>query len=160
MAACTTLLCPLWLHTPCCCAPHSYTHHIAMPLMAACTTLLCLHYHASCISLPSACTFSFFFCSLVTVLLPSLPIDVWPPSPSRAYHSATTNHNNDATTTITMAAALCSIIIATTTIIPHGVMTITTTPYVVYDYDCDNSTTWHNNSDCDTTCGMATTTTI
>jgi len=89
-----------------------------------------------------------------------LPIDVWPPSPSRAYHSATTNHNNDATTTITMAAALCSIIIATTTIIPHGVMTITTTPYVVYDYDCDNSTTWHNNSDCDTTCGMATTTTI
>ena len=134
-AAHTALPRPLLLHASHHHAPCSCMYHITTPLMATCTVLPCplwLHApcHYACVGLPSTHTFSFFFflltpsCSLVTMLsLLSLPTDVWPSSPSGAYHSTTTDHNDnnrDCNNNITWCDN------SDTT---HGMATITTQPW-------------------------------
>ena len=137
-------MCPLHLvlhlhsHAPCCCIPCllgtcHHMHHIAMSLMAACTMLSCLRwlmlYSYIFLFLFSA---NSIFCSPVTTLsLPSLLMDMWLFSPSRAYFGTTTDHNdndNSHLRTMTMAVALYSIT-GTATTTSHGVTIVTMTPY-------------------------------
>jgi hypothetical protein len=73
-------------HAPCRPTPHSYMHRVSM-LALAYPLLIC---------------FLFFFflltlsCSpVITLLLPSLPTDAWPSSPSRTYRIANTDHNDN-----------------------------------------------------------------
>jgi hypothetical protein len=103
---------PRPLHELCQCyrAPCDCMHYITIPLAAACIASPCpsrCHAHCSCMHMSlcslrrhTTCLYIFqflipidlLFCSLVTMLSPSLPTDAWPSSPSRTYHGATTDH--------------------------------------------------------------------
>src|SRR6266851_10436891 len=73
----TTLTCPA---LPC---PRNHTCHVAVPLTAACPTLLCSFCWLTLCLYISFFLFSanFTFCGPVTVLSPSLLLDVWLSSP-------------------------------------------------------------------------------
>src|SRR6266851_2842253 len=100
------------------CLLHVTPLQVARPLLPH-----TLHCYAPCASLLYWCNFLFFF----FLLMSSLPMDVQPSSPSRAYHSPTTNCDDDATTVIMMTATPHSVATPSTTTIPHGVMAVTAT---------------------------------
>ncbi len=71
-----------------------------MPLAAACTVSLCSFRRLTLYLYVSFFLFSanFPFCGPVAVLSPpSLPMDEWLSSPSRAYYGTTTNRDNNGT---------------------------------------------------------------
>jgi hypothetical protein len=100
MTARTTLPSPLQLHALHHHPPHGCMHCVAVPLVAACITSLCPSWLHTRVAVLLACLYiflflistNFLFCGPVTALSPSLLMDAWPSSPSRAYHGATTDH--------------------------------------------------------------------